>query len=159
MLVANYNVIIYYISVIKILTIQCVSGAWPMTNIINTALHKFVLNTCDTLYANRQLITQRGVKKMIGPDCGWSAGEIELQVPIIINEWRLKNIAEDDHSLVTERVRDLEEQLCKYHASLDLAHKTITKLKCEMHSISMVAQQQRQLIMSELHALLLANKR
>lgn len=130
-----------------------------MTNIINRELHKFVLSACDTLYANRQLITQKVVKGMVSAYGDWSADDIELQVPHIINEWRLKNLAEDDHIIVADRVRDLEEQLCKYRISLDAAHKTINKLKSDVMTISQTATEQRNLIIAELRSLLTANKR
>jgi hypothetical protein len=122
-------------------------------NILND-LHDLVLTTCDSLYANRQLITKKVVKKIVSAVGGWSDDELEVQLPRFINEWRLRNLAEDNELQRIDIISQLEAQLCKYRADLQVANNIILKLKTDLINEKDSVKRLRTVIIQELRNML-----
>jgi hypothetical protein len=124
-----------------------------MSNSTENKLRNVVICSCDNLYASRQLITLNSVKNTIQLYGDWSQTELDAQLPAYINEWRLKNLAEeqDQGQDSSERVKALEIQLSHYRTNLTVAQGTIAALKLELR-------RQRTTIINELRSMLHASK-
>lgn len=67
-----------------------------MSDKIIQGLHDIVINTCNHLFSNRQLITNKVIKNILLKNGDWSEQEIDGCLSEYINEWRLANLIERD---------------------------------------------------------------
>lgn len=93
-------------------------------DIINT-LQELVVGICDKLYADRQLITKSAVKKQVLLHGLWSEDELEIEVPLYINEWRLHNLEGGEVS----------QEINRYKAELAVSQAIIRQLNAELTSL------------------------
>lgn len=99
------------------------------SEIINT-LQELVVNVCDSLYANRQLITKSSVQKKVQMHGLWTDEELDAEIPLYINEWRLHNLQEDKaNSVDGRRLKETEEKLARAIVTIRQLNAELTTLR------------------------------
>lgn len=98
-----------------------------MSSQLINELQELVINVCDDLYAQRQLITKNVVKTAILTRGEWDSEYLDMQLPTYINHWRINTISQKEESLEAELARTKNE--------LNMAHKTIALLQAQHDEI------------------------
>lgn len=117
-------------------------------------LYELVVSTCDSLYANRQIITKNAVKQLILSQGTWPDAELEVQLPKYISDWRLNNLSSDREVSVNTKLLMLETQISKYQIELQLAKQTINQLQADLQGVASATQQYKQQILQQLRGML-----
>lgn len=82
-------------------------------------LYELVVSICDQLYASRQLITKKSVKKLVLLHGSWPEEDLELQLPTYVNQWRLQTLKRNDAAITpAESIINLEERVRRYRTGL-----------------------------------------
>lgn len=116
-------------------------------------LKQLVLEACDSLYNQRQLITKRAILNKLAVNNEYTAQELEHWVPQYINTWRLANIETAD-SVHLDKIIELEAQILKYQTNLQYAELEISKLRTELLNQKEIVRIQRAKIIQGLRDML-----
>jgi len=106
-----------------------------MPSEILNELYEIVVSICDNLYASKELINRKTVKRIVMLQGNWSAEELDLLIPKYINQWRLYNLSLDSHVHGGAGIMQLEAQLSKYREDLLHAKQLIIKLRTELRGM------------------------
>jgi hypothetical protein len=108
-------------------------------------LQELVMGICDSLHSERKLITRNAIKQALLERGYADTAELELQVPIYINNWRLHSLQEPTEVTI---------QIEKYRIELQTAQQTIKNLKALLERKNRELANQRNALMQDIRGLL-----
>lgn len=98
-------------------------------------LFEVVVSVCDNLYASKELINKKTVKKLVSLHAQWPDDELELQIPKYINQWRLHNLTLDSEIQGSAEIHRLEKELSNYRSELLHAKQILAKLRVDLRGM------------------------